>query len=402
MPSADPFAALEQAARWQVAEEQASKALATARSQLVLGKDAKAVFFATLALRLQPQRDWSLETMATDGRCLAYHPEFVLGLSREELQGVLAHEVMHNALQHHCRRGPRQPRRWNVACDLAVNPLLLHAGFQLPAGRLVPGEGPYHALAPGKSAEEYYDLLPPEGTDTEGGKAGDDPGGCGGVREPGDGSPAAARQAQAEWQVAVAQAAQIARQRGTLPAGLDRCVADVLQPQVDWRDMLRDFLSRHARNDYSWSPPHRRFVYAGLYLPGLRSEELGDVVLAVDTSGSIGPTELSRFADEAQGILDAYDCTLTVLYHDAAVQRVETWQPGDGPLTLHPVGGGGTSHIPVFDWIERGGMTPACVVCLTDLYTELPVIAPAYPVLWAVSGSNEQPPPFGLSVRLDR
>jgi predicted metal-dependent peptidase len=111
---------------------------------------------------------------------------------------------------------------------------------------------------------------------------------------------------------------------------------------------------------------------------------------------------LSRFADEAQGILDAYDCTLTVLYHDAAVQRVEIWQPGDGPLTLRPAGGGGTSHIPVFDWIEQEGRTPTCVICLTDLYTEFPTTAPAYPVLWAVSGDNAQSPPFGVCLRLDR
>jgi predicted metal-dependent peptidase len=83
---------------------------------------------------------------------------------------------------------------------------------------------------------------------------------------------------------------------------------------VDWRDVLREFLSRHARNDYSWLPPSRRYIHRELYLPGLRSEELGEVVLAVDTSGSIGQRELARFAAEAEGILDSFDCTLTILY----------------------------------------------------------------------------------------
>jgi predicted metal-dependent peptidase len=170
---------------------------------------------------------------------------------------------------------------------------------------------------------------------------------------------------------------------------------------VDWRDVLREFLSQQARNDYSWSPPNRRFIHAGLYLPGLRSEELGDVVLAVDTSGSIGAKELGRFASEAQGILDAYDCTLTILYHDADVQRVDTWQPSDGPLELHPVGGGGTSHVPVFDWIEQQGRMPACVVCLTDLYTEFPDVVPTYPVLWAVVGRTGGQVPFGTRVNVE-
>ena len=82
----------------------------------------------------------------------------------------------------------------------------------------------------------------------------------------------------------------------------------------------------------------------GLYLPGLHSEELGDVVLAVDTSGSIDEQMLGLFAAEANAVLGAYDCTVTVLYHDTEVQKVQTWRSADGPLVLEPVGGGGTSH----------------------------------------------------------
>jgi predicted metal-dependent peptidase len=123
-------------------------------------------------------------------------------------------------------------------------------------------------------------------------------------------------------------------------------------------------------------------------------------VLAIDASGSIGPEQLGRFAGEAQGILDAYDCQLSILYHDSEVQRVETWCPCDGPLTLRPVGGGGTDHAPVFAWIDRAGLVPACVVCLTDLYTDYPARAPAYPVLWAVVGRNATSPPFGQRVEV--
>jgi predicted metal-dependent peptidase len=220
------------------------------------------------------------------------------------------------------------------------------------------------------------------------------------VRDPGQGSPAEARQSQADWEVAVAQAQQVARQRGELPAGLARLVEEVLQPKVDWRQMLREFLSSHARNDYSWSPPNRRLLHQGLYLPGLRSEELGEVVLAVDTSGSIGPGELARFAAEVQAILEIFDCSLTVLYHDAEVQKTQCWRSGDGPIHLEPAGGGGTSHVCVFDWIEREGVQATAVVCLTDLYTEFPLYVPNVPVLWAVVGDNVTAPPFGLRIAL--
>src|SRR5215472_14982968 len=120
----DPFAALEQAAARQAQEEKAARALAAARCRLVLGKDARSAFFATLALRLVPEVDWSLDTLSTNGRLLHLNPRFVTGLSPDELLGVVAHEVLHNALSHHSRRGQRNPETWNTACDLAVNPLL--------------------------------------------------------------------------------------------------------------------------------------------------------------------------------------------------------------------------------------------------------------------------------------
>jgi predicted metal-dependent peptidase len=195
--------------------------------------------------------------------------------------------------------------------------------------------------------------------------------------------------------VAVAQAQQVARARGELPEGLARLVEQVLRPKVYWKEVLREFISRHARNDYSWFPPNRRFVHRGLYLPGLRSEELGDLVIAVDTSGSIGGAMLARFAAELQGMLEAFDATLTVLYHDARVQHVQTWRSSDGPLVLEPRGGGGTDHAPVFEWVERNNLQPAALVCLTDLHTHFPARAPGYPTLWCAVNNPQPRAPFG-------
>ena len=400
----DPFAVIEQAAGRQAAEEQAARALAAARVKLILGRDAKSAFFATLVLRLKPEPGWDVDTLATDGKVLRYAPPFVTGLSPDELVGVLAHEVMHCALAHPARRGDRDPEKWNVACDLAVNPLLVTAGVVLPPDRLMPGEGAYAGLEPGKAADEYYALLPgPAGGPGDGASGGGpprDPGGCGGVVDPAQGDPAESRRVEADWRVAVSQAQSAAAGRGPLPAGLGRAVETVLHPPADWRAVLREFVAAHAKNDYSWTRPNRRFVAQGLYLPGMHSEELGDVVLAVDTSGSIGERVLGVFAAEANAVLSAYDCTVSVVYHDTEVQKVQTWGSSDGPLALDPVGGGGTSHTCVFDWIERAGLSPACVVCLTDLETEFPPAPPAVPVLWAVPGDAPCDPPFGRVVAL--
>jgi predicted metal-dependent peptidase len=397
----DPFAVIEEAAGRQAAEERAGKALAAARVKLILGRDARSAFFATLVLRLAPEPAWDLDTLATDGRVLRYYPPFVTGLTPDELAGVLAHEVMHCALAHPARRQGRDPEKWNVACDLAVNPLLVAAGVVLPSSRLMPGEGQYSGLDPGKSADEYYALLPgPTAGEGDGSGSIGDPGGCGQVIDPEDGDPAEARLVEADWQVAVAQAQTAAAGCGPLPAGLGRAVDEVLHPPADWRAVLREFVSSHAKNDYSWTRPNRRFLAQGLYLPGLRSEELGDVVLAVDTSGSIGEKLLGIFAAEANAVLGSFDCTVNIVYHDSDVQKVQTWHSSDGPLVLDPVGGGGTSHACVFDWLTRSGLDPACVVCLTDLETEFPTVLPNVPVLWAVPGPISCDPPFGRVVSL--
>src|SRR5262249_7383811 len=109
--------------------------------------------FGTLLFRLGPEVNHSIKTMATDGVSLFYNPAFVDTLTAVELQGTLAHEVMHPALQHHTRRGDREARRWNMACDYAINPILIDAGLTLPKDVLVDGR------FAGMSAEEIYNRL---------------------------------------------------------------------------------------------------------------------------------------------------------------------------------------------------------------------------------------------------
>ena len=331
------------------------------------------------------------------------------GLSPDELLGVLVHEVLHCALAHHARRGDRAPGRWNVACDLAVNPVLLGAGFALPAGRLVPGIGAYAHLPPGKSAEEYCAALAETPSEKAGGAAdgagegpgagdepgaGDDPGGSGAVREP-RGLPDAGG---GDWPEVVTLARLAAAGRGDLPAGLRRLADEVTVRPVDWRAELRAFVGGSAKNDYSRMRPNRRHLALGLYLPGLHSEELGEVAVAIDTSGSVGDRELGAFAAEVRAILDSFDGPAVVLDCGAEIRSVREWRTADGPLELDLAGGGGTSHVPVFEWLARREPPPACIVCLTDLETRFPDAAPAVPVLWAVAGDSAREPPFGRRI----
>jgi predicted metal-dependent peptidase len=310
---------------------------------------------------------------------------------------VVCHESMHMAMAHHCRRQGRDPKKFNVAADLALNPIIEDAGFRLPKCRLMPGEGSYKKLPRGKSAEEYYGMLPPD-PPGGGGQQGSDPGGCGEVLDVP--SPAEASDQEDQWKAAVVQAENAAKGRGQLPAGLARTVDKVVRPPADWKAVLREFVTRQAKSDFSWTRPNRRFIAQGLYLPGLHSEELGEVFVLVDTSGSIGQgRQLSAFANELDGILSSFDCTATVVYHDTDPHKVTEHSSTDGPFTLEPVGGGGTSHEWLNEWLDKHGSSPACCVALTDLDTAFGP-DPGIPVLWAVTGGSKNAP-FGRVVNID-
>ena len=124
-------------------------------------------FFGVLILRLKDVETPSIDTMATDGVSLFYNPEFVAKLTPPELLGCLAHEVMHPALQHHTRRGTRSPKRWNIACDFAINPLIRNANLALPAGAL------YDLAFRNLSAERIYNLIAEDNDGASGSGSGD-------------------------------------------------------------------------------------------------------------------------------------------------------------------------------------------------------------------------------------
>src|ERR1700674_2677540 len=123
-----------------------------ARTSLILDHP----FFGSLLFRLKGRECRSIQTMATDGVSLFYNPEFVETLNAATLAGTLAHEVMHPALHHHVRRSGRDPKRWNIACDYAINPLLVDAGLSLPEGVLL--DDRFRAM----SAEQIYNLIESE------------------------------------------------------------------------------------------------------------------------------------------------------------------------------------------------------------------------------------------------
>ena len=394
-------------------ETQASLRIQKARTSLVLDHP----FFGSLLFRLKERECRSIPTMATDGVSVFYNPDFVETLNAATLAGTLAHEVMHPALQHHVRRSGRNPKRWNQACDFAINPMLVDAGLSLPEGVLIDDR------FRGMSAEQIYNLLKSEtGQDSDNEGGGDEPGrdeskdeksssddsnepsapitegGIGQVLDapPQDEETPAIEEQAREWDVAVNQATTVARQAGKIPAGLARTLENAAEAAVDWRELLRRVWSETVPADSSWMRPNRRHIWSGLYLPGVVRESVGEIAIAVDCSGSVNARQLGLFEAEVCSILEGQRPErVHVLYFDSEVQKVETYLAGE-PVHLDPVGGGGTDFGPCFDWLEQRGIRPQTLVFLTDLWGTFPNVAPEYPVLWASTGRRQAP--FGSVV----
>ena len=206
--------------------------------------------------------------------------------------------------------------------------------------------------------------------------------------------------AEQEADIAMMQALQRARHMGSMPAGLARQLNHSWRPKLDWQALLQRFLEQCAQNDYSWASPNRRYLYQNIYLPARREARLPHVALAVDCSGSVDEQALAMFCAELSSVLEAYDTTLTVLFHDTRVQRTVTLTRMDMPATLTPVGGGGTDYRPVCTHIEDENLQPTCLIWFTDLECNRYPAEPRYPVLWVCSAPHEEQPPFGQVLHL--
>lgn len=355
----------------------AATKLSNARSRLLLDHP----FFGVLALRLQLIEDESLPTLATNGSYIRYNPQFIEQLSLGLCASALAHEVMHCVLEHISRRTAREPRRWNQACDFAANPILKDAGLPLGEGWLF---CPSYA---GKSADEIYAMLPEGGSDHEP---------LCDVQQT-QGADDLAEDAIIEWKIATVQAAKIAQGHGTLPAQIKKILDDVLTPAIPWRDALASFMTERIKDDYTWRRPNPYYAHTGIYLPTMDGIGMGEMVIALDTSGSVLPV-IDEFGSTVKDIVAAVrPQRVHVVYCDAEVNRVDVFERGQA-LSFEAVGGGGTDFRPVFDHIKNNSINPACMLYLTDMYGAFPTEKPEYPVLWCATSDVRGP--FGDTLQI--
>lgn len=400
--------------------------------------------------------DPSVPTAYIDGIKIGYNPAWIDTLTVRQVEGLLAHEVLHVLLMHHIRRGKRDSATWNMAGDYVINLIVRQLSLELPSNGLINDE--YHEKSTDYVYTDIYQEQPtPEGTPGKGNDSGDDSGdddsddnsgegdsggddddsgdsgdsgddsggdddsdddgsgatGSGGdnttdnttdnnelsntggdtgqdynrpdpwgeVRDfPGE-SQAEIEQHESELKVLIAQSIMTAKAAGRDPGHYQR-IAEIIEPAISLSQYLRQFVDRSCSVDYTFAMPSRR--YTDFIMPSLKAESLANIIFAIDTSGSIGQRELNQYAAIITATLEEFHQEAIIIYCDSRVyeDNVEKYSRYDLPVTLKPVGGGGTAFKPVFDYVDREGLNPLCLVYFTDLEGDLDIPDPGYPVLW--------------------
>jgi hypothetical protein len=211
------------------------------------------------------------------------------------------------------------------------------------------------------------------------------------------------REAEADMQVKIIQAATIAAKAGQDAAGFERLVEDAKNPREDWVEVLRRFIQQNVQTpaDPTWSKLNRRAFALGTMLPGRNKEDAGNLLIAIDTSGSMDALLVGKSIAELKAILEDTDYeTVTVMACDAWVHWHATFAKGEDPVIRVP-GGGGTAFSPVWRKAEELGLNPKACVYFTDLDCSDFGKEPDYPVLWAQWGSYPTKPPFGEIVKVE-
>jgi len=421
-------------------------------------------FFASLMMKRPFIADSTIATACTNGKVVRYNPQFFDGLSQDELVFVICHELMHITLLHHTRRGCREVEMWNHAADYAINPILHKAGLKLIKGVLMDAkyldmsaETIYNILEQekmqqqeqqqqeqkdeqdeeqdGADGQESPDNTSQDDEEGEGDEEGNGEGdendegdgegegdgesdetdgdgegdsttpdmGIGGVEDTPAASESELEQAEAETKQEVAAAMQIAKSQGKMPAFLESMAKAVLEPRVAWQEVLSRFINDTSKSDYSFMRPNRRFA-GRVVMPSLHKEEIGGIVLVIDTSGSVfGVLDLlDKFATEMQEVCSMIQSPITVLHVDTKVQGEPDIIEPDDTFILKPRGGGGTDFRPAFEWLEENDTPVKAMVYFTDMECyDYPSEEPAYPVLWARYGSDRSVPPFGEIIQVD-
>jgi len=338
--------------------------------------------------------------------------------TQEEVNGLILHENLHIGLRqmiHNLDLFREDVKKANKAADFVVNDMIMEISKKYPQLVQLPKGGCYDMKYHNMNMREVYKLL----EECEGGKGGKGEEGEGDGDKPSGGGGGEYSFDEHDFETSITQAeakemdARIDRaiREGALLAGrlgvdLPRQITDMLAPVVDWKEVLRDFVtaSCKGKDEYTWRKFNRRVISNDIYLPTVENETIGEVVVAIDTSGSIGQEELNVFASELVSICDAVSPdAVRVLWWDTKVHGEQLFTDNYDQIgsMLKPLGGGGTKVSCVSEYINKKKINAECVLVFTDGYLENDVKWDiSAPTLWLVTHNKDWTPPSGKLVHV--
>lgn len=355
-----------------------------------------------------------IPTACTNGRDEYYGRAFVDSLNDAELRFLMLHECFHKMYKHLTTWRylyDKHAQIANMACDYVINGQIVRAhkqdGFATMTGPLEMGCYDEKYDDSWNASRVFDDIY-----DEQGGN-----GGAGQPGQPGGGQPIdghdweGAQELSGEEQTELEKQIDEALRQGSMLAGktganVSRSIEELLTPQIDWRDVLREFVTTTcAGHDYgTWARPNRRFMGAGVYMPSPISEQVEELVIAADTSGSISRRELTVMLSEIASIADTVKPSrIRLLYWGHKIAGDETYEEQDVQnlaQSTKPIGGGGTDVNCVTAYMDEHGINPQAVVVITDGYLAGDWGQWPCPVLWCVLDNKRAVPDVGQVVHI--
>ena len=408
------------------------------KSHVFLLKNPKTQQLGGIILLGQSEVKPGIPTAYTDGLNKRYGAEFIEKLSDAQLNGLVMHEnghVFFRHVTHHKKLFRENAKLANIAADFVVNDMIKElndAQIELPDGAL------WHPMFHNWSMVQVYNFLKDKQKKKDKGNQGDQgqPGNQGDKGSPGgetkskgpgqtdldelmnnldnhDSLDQHDHEAGGELdEKQIGEKIDKALREGGILAGVlggnkNRQINELLEPKVDWREALREFIMAQCagRSDYTWRRFNNRQVANDIYVPSVINESIGEIVIAIDTSGSIGGEQLTAFASELASICDTVTPEkVRVLWWDTKVHGEQTFQGNYGGIAhmLKPVGGGGTCVSCVSEYLIKKNIKAECVVVFTDGYLESDIKwNHTDPLLWLVTENKHFMPPAGKKVFME-
>ncbi len=377
------------------------------KSHIRLMRHPETCLYAGVMLLGESTVEDNVPTAYTDGFNKRYGRKFMESLTVEEVSALVLHENLHVMLKHlprHKDLMKENSKLANIAMDFVVNDIIVEIGkkdanlLRLPKGGLY--DPKYHNW----SVREVYNDL----------KNDEKNGGGGGRMKPLDEHDMDGIEgASPEELKGLSDKINEAIQHGGMLAGkfgvkVPRVIQDLMQPKLSWRDVLRDFVSSACRGaeDYTWRKLNRRRLADDIYLPSTISERVGELIIAIDTSGSIDTAQLTEFASEIVAICDTVNPEkVRVLWWDTEVHGEQVFEGNYDGIAhmLKPQGGGGTIASCVSEFLTKKSMSADCLVMFTDGYIEDNVKWDTkIPTLWVVTRKIGFKPVSGTAIRMDK